>query len=203
MSAMEDPRISFLSEPDSGIYDAMNKGLHLAVGEWVWFLNAGDVLYDENTLYQLNGVPHGTDICYGEVLIEGPDGRVLGTRSEVTPHGLPECLVQAGFRRGMLVSHQAFVVRREIAPDYLSGSYRYSADLDWMLRVLAVPRDARSMGTLARVLREGATMQHWRQSQWERFLILGHHFGQVSNIVTHLGIFLRRLRHGLRSSYWK
>src|ERR1700712_4186557 len=44
---------SWVSEPDKGLYDAMNKGLHRASGQYVWFMNAGDELYDSQTLSNL------------------------------------------------------------------------------------------------------------------------------------------------------
>lgn len=66
----------FISEPDKGLYDAMNKGMHLAKGEYLIFLNAGDTFHSENTLADI-AVSIGTsrpDVIYGEtalVMISG------------------------------------------------------------------------------------------------------------------------------------
>lgn len=57
---------NFLSEPDNGIYDAMNKGIKLATGDFIFFLNANDVLYDENVLKNV-----------AEILDKNPDAKFL------------------------------------------------------------------------------------------------------------------------------
>ncbi|MGZ0708188.1 glycosyltransferase family 2 protein [Coraliomargarita sp. W4R53] len=197
LQALDDPRVNYLSEPDRGIYDAMNKGLARARGEFVWFLNAGDVFYDETVLGQVSAAYPSADIIFGEAMVRSEDGRVLGLRSEVLPHQCPDQLLKAGFKRGMLVSHQAFVVRRDCAPMY-DLSYQLSADLDWMLRILdAAPRSQR-LQVLVTIVREGATTRGWKKSQWERFQILAKHFGYVNTVCQHVYIVLRRLGHLLK-----
>ena len=64
---------NYISEKDQGIYDAMNKGILNATGEWIYFLNAGDVFHDSQTLELLVSQcdPKETDIIYGDVIILG------------------------------------------------------------------------------------------------------------------------------------
>ncbi len=179
LGQLDAPWVRWVSEPDAGIYDAMNKGLRMARGGRVWFLNAGDTFHDAGSLGAVAAVPDTVDICYGEAIVMGPGWRELGPRSRVTPHRLPDSLDKSLFRFGMVVSHQPFVPRRAIAPLYQSERYMFSADLDWMLAILARPRSSANLGPLARIEREGATLRNWRRSQWERFLILARHFGAV------------------------
>jgi glycosyltransferase involved in cell wall biosynthesis len=193
----------WISEPDGGIYEAMNKGLKMARGHRVWFMNAGDRLASADSLETVVSAPGDADICYGEALVEDRQGRILGPRSVVTPHKLPEKVEKDVFSLGMVVSHQAFLPRRAIAPMYQADRYRFSADLDWILTILSRPRICLNLGPLARVEREGASLDFWKRSQAERFLILSRHFGYIRTIGNHLQILFRRLRHGLRTSYWK
>jgi glycosyltransferase involved in cell wall biosynthesis len=194
LKSLREPWVKWVSEPDRGIYDAMNKGIRMARGQWLWFLNAGDVFNDDSAVAQVMQAPQNTEICFGEVLIEH-EGRSLGTRTEATPHKLPDILEKNQFRHGMVVSHQAFIVRRELAPFYDSARFRFSADLDWMLNVLATGRQSCRLGTLARVPRAGATQQNWGESQWERFNVLRKHFGTFSTIINHGYIILRRTKY--------
>lgn len=60
--------IRWISEPDKGIYDAMNKGIHMAEGEWVIFMNAGDVFASNDTLTKVFSVERNADVVYGDVI---------------------------------------------------------------------------------------------------------------------------------------
>ena len=203
IKALKIPNVRWVSEPDSGIYDAMNKGLRMAVGERVWFMNAGDRFQDEECTEKVAAAPSEIEICFGEVMVEDGDGQILGTRTKITPHKLPRSLQKSHFRHGMVVSHQAFVVKREIAPAYQSDRYKYSADLDWILGILRSPRSSNYIGTLATIKREGATMENWSQSQWERFQVMVSHFGLAGAISAHAVILSRRLIFGLRKNIWR
>lgn len=198
LKALDDPRTRYLSESDCGIYDAMNKGLKLAKGDYVWFLNAGDMFYDESVLAQVSEVDSGVDIIFGEAVVQSEDGRVIGLRSEVLPHKCPTQLLKADFKRGILVSHQAFVVKRRCAPAY-NLKYQLSADLDWMLRILDRAPTSHRLQVMATIIREGATTRCWKKSLSERFQILAKHFGYWSTMGQHIYIIFRRLVHVLRS----
>lgn len=203
LEGLEGDHIRWISEPDMGIYDAMNKGLRMATGDWVWFMNAGDTFAEDSAVSRLMPVKTDVDIVYGEVEVVDRDGKRLGTRSEVTPHRLPDRLEKEAFKYGMVVSHQAFIVNRRIAPAYKSPPYRLSADLDWMLTLLEEPRKSLNIGLIAIVTRHGATMDHWYRSQFERFLILARHFGYARASWDHFRIAMRRVRHGWRTSLWR
>ena len=58
----------WVSEPDQGIYDAMNKGVKMAQGEWVIFMNAGDTFAGDDTLQRVFGNPLDADVIYGDVI---------------------------------------------------------------------------------------------------------------------------------------
>ena len=60
----------WVSEPDSGIYHAQNKGIDMASGEYCLFLNSGDFLSDENVLEKIFSVPDQADIMYGDMLLK-------------------------------------------------------------------------------------------------------------------------------------
>jgi glycosyltransferase involved in cell wall biosynthesis len=60
----------WISEPDAGVYEAMNKGIKVATGEYVLFINSGDVLADANVLQQVNKSFPGKDLVYGNLLLD-------------------------------------------------------------------------------------------------------------------------------------
>jgi len=190
----------WISEPDGGLYDAMNKGLHRATGDYVWFMNAGDELYEVDTLaglFQKIDTSHA-DVYYSDALFvrdNGPDRPAipLGLRSEVTPHTLPHNLTWQDMKLGMKVCHQAFVARRTIAPDYPTNNL--SADLDWEIRCLKAAKKIELLPfVLCKYLTGGLSVQQHRRSLIDRFKILSKHFGMLPTVLNHGKIAWRLLK---------
>jgi len=168
--------VRYLSEPDRGLYDAMNKGLALARGEYVCFLNAGDSFWAEDTLEKLfRAAPREADVLYGEHVEVDPQGCICNTpRHRSYPKG---ALKKEHFRTGMRICHQALIVRRRLAPFY-DLRYRLAADLDWTIRLLSQnPRSYDSGQVLIRYLAGGISDRRLRRYLWERTTILYRHFG--------------------------
>lgn len=184
-----------VSEADKGIYDAMNKGLALASGDYVWFMNAGDQIAKPETLSRIVASQPEADIYYGETEFYDLEGNYLGIRSEATPLKLPKQLHWQDLRLGLMVCHQAILVRRQLAPTY-DLSHPYSADIDWVIRALKASQKVVNVGeSIAIYLQGGFSRRHLRKSLWDRFLILRKHFGLVPTIFNHFRIVLRSLRY--------
>src|SRR3546814_379964 len=125
----EDKITKWISEPDKGIYNAMNKGLKMASGDYVLFMNSGDEIYANNTVSKVFASEPNADIYYGETEMFNEDWESLGTRR----HKVPEKFTWRSFRYGMSISHQAIYIRREITESY-DEHYKLSADIDWILK---------------------------------------------------------------------
>lgn len=195
-----------VSEPDKGLYDAMNKGLRLATGDYVWFVNAGDEIATTtitDNLFQLiqNEQP---DVIYGETLFIDNDGKVLGKRSELTPHRLPKHLAWKDMKLGMLVCHQSFIVRREIAPFYIENNL--SADIDWEISSLkSSQKTILYNGVLSKYLIGGISNQQLKKSLIDRFLVLKKHFGLAATVISHAQILARGAKKIIKNKgekYW-
>lgn len=192
------PGLKLTSEPDNGIYDAMNRGLKLAAGDYVIFLNSGDTFHAPDTLalYAANatGKP---GIIYGQTqIVSGKDRSIVGPRHL----DAPEALSVDSFKNGMMVCHQAMAVRRDIAPLY-DLNYRLSADYDWVIRCLQKSNDNRYINDiLADYLDEGATTRNHRASLKERYIIMCHYYGTLPTIARHIKFMLRNLTRKIRQS---
>lgn len=182
-----------LSEPDRGIYDAMNKGLRMARGTYVYFLNADDRLNGPDMLEKAFRVCSDADCYYGDVLFTGPDGGPGAPRSLRTPHRVPLHLNWKSLRTGMVISHQGFIIRRSLAPEF-DLSFQVSADIDWMIRCLKTdPRVCNTQLVIA-CFRTGGTSKKKQLQAWkERYRILGRHYGFLPNLLAHIFISCRYL----------
>lgn len=181
-----------VSEPDKGLYDAMNKGIALATGSYVCFLNAGDSFHAADTLQQMVHSIHGTelpDVLYGETALVDAEGHFQRMRRL----SAPEVLTWKSFRQGMLVCHQAFFAKRTLAVPY-DLRYRYSADFDWCIRVMKQARTLHNTHlTLIDYLDEGMTTQNRKASLWERFRIMARHYGWIGTMAHHAWFVVRLL----------
>ncbi|MEO6037273.1 MAG: glycosyltransferase family 2 protein, partial [Saprospiraceae bacterium] len=196
--AVKMPNLRWISEPDRGLYDAMNKGLHMATGDFVWFLNCGDHLHDASTVAHCAAlITPITDVLYGETLLVDEHRQPAGTMSELSTRRLPEQLHWRDYLGGMLVVHQSFVARRSLAPDYRTDNL--CADYDWCIRILKQSRMALYTGlVLTDYLMGGLSKQRHRQSLRDRFAIMRQHFGLFPTLLAHGWIVLRAAGHRLR-----
>lgn len=185
--AAQMPRTVLLSEPDKGLYDAMNKGLARATGDYVLFLNAGDELADSHILTEIFALAPAADVYYGHALLVDLDGQPHGLR---LPHP-PEKLTWKSLQWGMSVCHQAFIVKRSLAVTY-DLSYRICADIDWMIRTLKQAQTTRHTGSVVcRFLMDGLSSNRRKQAWRERYQILEKHYGRIPNLLNHLYIAVR------------
>lgn len=183
-------RISVISEPDKGLYDAMNKGITAACGDYLIFLNAGDSFFEPDTLQLLKRQLEAEkfpDIIYGETALCDKEGNFIGMRRLKTP----EKLTWKSFKSGMLVCHQAFIVRREIAQPY-DLTYRFSADFDWCIRCMKQAKNIyNSRLVIVRYLSEGLTTQNHKASLRERYRIMCRYYGVITVSLLHLWFAVR------------
>lgn len=191
-----DHDVLIVSAKDDGLYDAMNKGIALAKGEYLVFLNAGDTFHADDTLEKIAAQveDNAVGVIYGNTDVVDNDGHFLHVR-RLQP---PEKLTWKSFRHGMLVCHQAFYARTDIAKAVKYNlRYKLSADVDWCIRVM---KAAQKKGlvlhnthmTLCNYLDGGMSVQNHKASLMERFRIMSHHYGFVTTVLMHFWFIFRK-----------
>lgn len=199
--------VRITSEPDNGLYDAMNKGLAQASGDYLVFLNAGDFLPHPDVIEQvikggaLETTPSGLwpAVLYGDTDIVDGDGHFLCHR-HLSP---PKRLTWRSFIHGMLVCHQAFYARTDIARQVaFDRRYRYSADVDWCIRVMKEGARRRLPmrnvnAVVVNYLQEGQTTLHHKESLHERYQVMCEHYGRISTVLMHGWFAVRALKRKL------
>ena len=184
-----------ISEPDQGIYDAMNKGLKQASGDYVWFMNAGDSFANPNILKLVSQEIYALapDIIYGDANFVDLNGHIRGLRTELTPHKLKANLSWKDIKYGMLVCHQALVVKRSITEEYILDNL--SADIDWEIMAFKKAKNSVFLNQpLCNYLEGGVSVQQHKRSLFDRYKVLQSHFGLIPNIINHLYIIWRGLK---------
>jgi glycosyltransferase involved in cell wall biosynthesis len=173
-----------ISEKDKGIYDAMNKGLALATGDYVIFINSGDEFYAPDTVATVFASADDADIYYGETEMVNDQRESLGRRR----HQAPEQFTWRSFKYGMSVSHQAIYIKRLLTEPY-DPKYQLSADIDWILRAAKKAKKIVNVKAyVAKYLVGGMSKARHRQSLQERCDIMKRHYGLVPTILNHLVI---------------
>lgn len=185
------------SEPDQGLFDAMNKALQMASGTYIVFLNAGDALPSPDTLEMIaNSVGDGEQlpgVLYGETDIVDQQNNFVRHRRLKTP----KRLTSVSFLHGMVVCHQAFYALTDIAKNEpYDLKYRFSADVDWCIRVMKqAEREQRTLKNtelvVANYLEGGMSVQNHKTSLIERFRIMAHHYGLIRTVGMHLWFIVR------------
>ncbi len=133
MKRYEDKITKWISEPDKGIYDALNKGIKLASGEIIGFLHADDVYANDEVIEKVANVfiKYNVDSCYGDLQYvdkNNTDKIIRYWKSQPYRDGL--------FRKGWMPPHPTFFVKREVYEKYgfFNTDFKIAADYELMLR---------------------------------------------------------------------
>ena len=181
-----------ISEPDKGIYDAMNKGIKLSRGKFLWFLNAGDSFHDSSTidsLFRKMNLNPEAAIFYGDAMLVDQNRKELGLRRGSAPGKLNLESLQFG----MDVCHQAFLVKRDVCQLYYT-SYPLAADIDWMIRILKQSGEvSKTYLIFCNFLVGGMSSENIYRSWIDRYKVLRKHFGFWRNLKNHFRITSRTL----------
>lgn len=164
-----------ISEPDKGIYDAMNKALKIARGKFVLFLNCGDLFASSTVLHDIftNADALKSDVIYGDTLIINQSGQIVHNRR----HRPPLKLNWKSFKNGMTVCHQSFIARRALCEPY-NLDFKYSADFDWCLNILKKSTVTFNFNNpISKFLEGGRTRKTIIPGLKERFKIMRKFYG--------------------------
>jgi glycosyltransferase involved in cell wall biosynthesis len=190
----EHEKMAWVSEPDNGLYDAMNKAVTMAEGDYLCFLNAGDTFFATDSVEKMMHSfydDNSPDILYGETAIVDEDNAFLRMRRLRAPVRIS----WKSFRMGMVVCHQAFIVKRELFEPY-DLSYRFSSDFDWCIRMMKKAKTILNTRlTLINYLNEGMTTTNRKASLKERYRIMVKYYGEPSTFLYHLWFAVRAILH--------
>lgn len=126
----------WVSEPDLGVYNAMNKGLKVAKGDFVLFLNSGDFLHDKNVLIDVfSTVKPKDDLIYGDVLLR--NSKLNSERVQVHPEVLP-----FSYFYKQTICQQACFIKRTLFETifYFNEDYKISSDWEFFIYAIYIQK---------------------------------------------------------------
>ncbi len=181
--------LKVITEPDDGLYDAMNKGISLASGKYILFLNAGDKLADKNVLNSIFKLAVNQDFIYGDTLVYNDEGEVKPYHKTKPKQ---DVISHFSFLNGMVICHQSMIVKKEIAKYFDYKSFSLAADIDWAIKVSKNAKSFLDTGiTISHFLEGGVSSQNRWKAVKQRFLISIKHFGVFLTIFTQLRLLIK------------
>jgi glycosyltransferase involved in cell wall biosynthesis len=161
VETLRHPHLILSSEPDDGIYDAMNKGLGRASGEVIGFLNSDDIFADSSVLEKVAAVfqEESVEACYADLMYISPNN------SRVVRYWKSRTFEKGDFARGWSPAHPTFYVRQSALKrlGLFDNTFKLAADAEFMMRYLEIGkiRSVYIPHVLVRMRLGGATNQSW------------------------------------------
>ena len=158
----DNQNIRFVSEPDNGIYDAMNKGFIRATGEVIGFLNSDDFYADATVLEKITNAfqDPAVDACYADLVY------VTHDNSRVVRYWKSKPFTKGDFAKGWCPAHPTFYIRKSVIErlGLFDQTYKLAADVEFMMRSLerGQIRAVYIPSVLVRMRLGGATNQSWK-----------------------------------------
>ncbi len=175
INSYNDSITKWVSEKDKGIYDAMNKGIKLAKGEYIGFLNAGDLYCYKNTLSELfSNIPSSIDIIYGDMILSN------GHKNRKKYHKATEFTKENLINKGTgVLCHQSLFVKRTNAPMF-NTRYKIKAELNWYFDLLKTNKKLSYIHKPIPVVyydANGYAFQNFWLNNWELVKVIYRQFG--------------------------
>ncbi len=187
----------WISEPDESHFDAMNKGLAKATGDYVLFMNAGDIIHQENSLAAAMKNSKGADLIYSRAEYITEEGQRRPWHKK-TP--LPSQLNARSFLNGMVICHHCMIVKRTLTPPYKLEPWKVSNDIEWAIRVMKNVKTTHFWDDVFCLYLEGGISATNRfKAVKERFDIAALHFGWMPAILEQVKISFQLIRRGTLS----
>ena len=161
----EDRIYYWISEPDKGIYDAMNKGWKRSSGEWIYYLGSDDVLLENGLEILANEIDTNSDIIYGNIIYDKIWGRI---EKKAYP---PRCL-----KHFMCCSHQAVIMKKSVMEqlDGFNTSYSIIADFDLFQRAFLKQHIFRYINKPIAIFSMRGVSSYSFSLEFERYHIMKH-----------------------------
>ena len=184
-----------VSEPDQGIYDAMNKGLNLANGQFLNFLNAGDTFSNKNTLSIVNeNIKNETKIISGDFNLISTNNKssIIKTKKITWKY----------FKKDFYACHQAIFIHYSIVSFY-DVNYKIKADYKWVLDALSKTEEASVVKIhqpLVNYDANGFSSQNSFNNLNELIRLHKNYFGRIQ-ILLNLDVYVFRILRDLKSRF--
>ncbi len=184
-----------VSEPDQGIYNAMNKGQKLAKGEYLNFLNAGDTFKNKNTLSIVNeNIKKETKIISGDfnLITTNNKSKIIKTKKITWKY----------FKKDFYACHQAIFIHSSIVSFY-DVSYKIKADYKWVLDALSKTEEAsvvKIYQPLVNYDANGFSSQNSFNNLNELIRLQKNYFG-TKQIILNLDVYVFRILRDLKSRF--
>lgn len=167
--AESDNRVQWYSEPDSGIFNAMNKGIRYAEGDFLLFLNAGDEFHSGDVLAKAAEATIGADIVIGDVAFKMESGLVKATY----PAGSD---LFENLRKGRSVCHQVIFASKQCLVGGFDEDFMFCADYDWLCRQVNAGKTIVKLDTIVTDFdTQGVTFQvRYQKRHWKEYFEVIH-----------------------------
>lgn len=190
-----DNRVMIMQGKDNGIYDAMNIAVRQAQGGYILFLNAGDILADQNVLHKVSAFTEKeeADICFGDII------EAEGSKKSLRVYTQKNCKIWY-YSLGACLCHQGMFCKRELFQRKLFDiTYKVCADREWQLYHIRRGASARAMGfPIAEVLVDGFSKSHEKELEEETRRCVRNYCGSYYMIYAAVSLLKKnRLLHHL------
>jgi glycosyltransferase involved in cell wall biosynthesis len=176
----------WVSRKDRGLYDAMNRAVRMAKGEYIYFLNSGDSLADRNTLLNVAGVLKETDagLIYGDIIATKQGRKVVKISRRISPLKL---------RLGRKLIHQSVFVRTALVKAVRGFSLKFPicADYDLLCKLSRANTKMQYVPVTVAVFDLSGISSNLRKTYAENYSVIAENFGLLWALLYRLTSLVR------------